>query len=209
MNKIQEKIWFAEYKVLKSRAKPGKTIRRMWPDATDAQVQDLCGYFCGDFDVEITSDKNVWIDAYQCIRSCMQNKGELCERAYSPHGVQIAVMRDKSGGIVARMLVRDGKANAAYGSQAHTLIAALTMLGGVTLCSAWLDDVYHDEIAVTGEVVWAELCVDVWETIPTYHSYPAHWCMPGYATYSHKRVGTKSLSVKRQGVVFRPYLDTH
>jgi hypothetical protein len=156
----------------------------------------------------------------------MQGKGALCERAYAPHGVQIAVLRDQAGLIVARMLLRNGLANRAYGSQSHTLVAALKILGGITLDSGWLDDIAAD-IATMGYVepeatVWVSVPAKFW--IETEQGLVVRQGMGLVPTATPGRVVTvldlptnqiefveqpNRIRTKRREVIFEPYLDTH
>lgn len=225
-----DNIRLAEYRLSQSRCKPGKAVRRAYPWATDAQVQDTAAYIVGGYDVEITSSPAVWVDAYASIRSCMQGKGALCARAYTPHNVQIAVLRNADGVIVARALVRNGCANKAYGASAHTLLAVLEVLGGVTLTRYWLDGI-ADQIQTT-ELVPAPS--HVWTSAPVYN-YQVYDIVNGKAILTgegknvrwrdipaqgdYRRVYTEFQFVKdffeptlvrtRVKQVFRPYCDTH
>jgi hypothetical protein len=198
---LQESIWYAEYRVRKHRGSHGKVVRRSYPAATAAQVQDLAAYFAGDYSVQVSTDPIVWQEAYDCIRSCMIGKGALCARAYTPHGVSIAVLRDSAGTACARMLVRNGQALTAYGALSHLLVAALTMLGGVVLAEAWIDGC--DVSAPLRNQVKSSFLVDVYKTTRTDHT-GVYRC--GYSTYKHQYTDNKRVYIRGTGS-FRPWVD--
>lgn len=196
---MEEKIWFAEWQIIQGRGKPGKVIRRMYPAATDGQVQDLAAYITDGYSVQVTTHLAVWVEGYAGIRSCMKNKGELCAKAYTPHGVKIAVLRNAQGGICARMLVRDGKAYQAYGYKAGMLVVVAQFLGGVEITPRWLDG-FDVKVELRNQVLHVFYVPQyVKKTNP--HPY---WEGDFITTFS--RVGSKALEIR--GIKYeRPYVD--
>jgi hypothetical protein len=196
---MEEKIWFAEWQISQGRGKPGKVIRRMYSAATDGQVQDLAAFVTDGYSVQVTSDPTVWVEAYAKIRSCMIGKGELCAKAYTPHGVKIAVLRNAQGEICARMLVREGKAYQAYGYKAGMLVVVAHFLGNVEITPAWIDG-FDVKVELRNQVI-VTIDVPVYKKVKSAHPYfKNEWVT------SHKPNGYRSLNVK--GTTYkRPYVD--
>lgn len=162
---IEEKLNFAEWRIRQFRGKIGKVLRKTFPTAPDSRIQDLGKYFAGNFTVEVTCERAVWVEAYEAIHSCMQGLGGLCHQAYVPKGIKIAVLRNSSGEICARMLLNGMLANKAYGPDSYILTAVLGLLSGVEITPRWLEGVediaaYREE--EPEEFVWVEVPCVYW-----------------------------------------------
>jgi hypothetical protein len=129
----------------------------------------------------------------------MKNKGELCAKAYTPHGVKIAVLRNAQGGICARMLVREGKAYQAYGYKAAMLVVVAQFLGNVEITPRWLDG-FDVKVELRNQILHV---FDVPQYVKKTNPHP-YWKGDFITTFS--RVGSKALEIR--GTKYeRPYVD--
>lgn len=232
---MYNKMWFIEHKIralIDGRGmRPGRAIRRLYPRLSDAAVASLVACWQageGEFGL-ITSETepDLWVRAYDEIRSCMQGKGALCRRAYERHGVQVVALADSQGRLRARCLVQqhaDGLLYAApqYGEYHYQLADVLRLIGVVVDEVDWFEGnprslILYEDRREKREVVlpagWSK-----------YHSrVPAGTVASRPGRYSDIRPCTfmqgwvlarewlpeqvRSINVYARTVLFSPYLD--
>jgi hypothetical protein len=231
---MQDKKYWIEHKIRSLIArglKPSKAIKRALGIDNPDIIKSLSSLWeDGEFSVVISSDADVWAEAYAGIRSCMQGKGELCRKAYSPFGVQIAVAV-RNGKPIARCLVREGKFPKQYGEAHFALAAYLEIVEGMQHESI-LSSVESASCAVTErktvvvekeytliDARLVEVCMnfeDVKKYSPTKYyfekGYTKSWKSykdgtPYWAVYSKPVVKTVKNTVSETVVVFKPFVD--
>lgn len=115
--------------------RPGRAVRRAWPEGSDDEVSCAARALLGD--VSISSDVQEFVAAYSACRSCMSHYGWRQWAFYTPAGVDIAVLRYQDE-IVARALVFEGRFWATYGSR-HADLRAWLLFSGFVQAPEWLD----------------------------------------------------------------------
>lgn len=129
---ILEKIWWIEHQIRNMTGRgmrPGRAIKRLFPDLSSGQVKSLAEAWQGkEFGLTIGESQTEFVAGYTYISSCMQGKGELCHAAYTPHGVRIAILW-RDGVPVARSLIWENGYVRTYGSAHYQLEAVLTLAG--------------------------------------------------------------------------------
>lgn len=211
---LNERLNFAEHQVAQFRAKPGKVVRRLFPDASGDEVEALSRYFTESLSLTVSGEKVDFVTAYRAVTSCMTPYGAECWEAYGKVGVKVAILRDRDGSIVSRSLVRtDGLESfspGAYGAGWFVLEAVMRHLTQVTIADNWLEGVDLSKIhMIKRNQVIGTLHVPVKET-RTY-DYPQLVWDSLWGRYEslytvNATVGYRSVDIKG-GRVFRPYLD--
>ena len=123
---VREEIRTSGAKVRKAIKKVAYRQGFTW---SNDHVEAICALVDG-AELEISTQKSVWVEGYSACQSCMQGKGALVHEAYMPHGAQIAVLRIQ-GAVCARAIVNPGTGVHAqvYGSQHFVLATLLDLLG--------------------------------------------------------------------------------
>lgn len=216
---VNDKIWWVEHQIRQlvygRGMRPGKAIRRLYPELVDSAVQSLVGAWHADeFGVTIGDTKALFVAAYDEVSSCMRGQGDMCHAAYTPHGVQLAVMvRDSR--IVARSLVWESPEGPAfvrcYGAEWHRLQAVLELAGfraatlahmsGKIVVRAWCDVRetmrWEERRTSCSPEQKAALEAKGFKKVP----YSSEW----FTEYYRERRATVTRRVQMD--VFRPYVD--
>lgn len=127
-----ERVYWVEHRVrnlISGRGmRPSRAIARVLGLTDPEQIKALAAlWHDGEFAVTIGDSRELFVAAYEQVRSCMQGKGELCWRAYSKHGTDLAVVTI-GGQIHARALVRDSAYNTVYGELSWALKVFLSVV---------------------------------------------------------------------------------
>lgn len=77
--------------------KVGKVLRRMYPHASDKEVQDLAHAWDNGWDVELLGRNDDWAAVTEVASSCMSRYGNAYRDAYSSVGVQMLVFTQREG----------------------------------------------------------------------------------------------------------------
>lgn len=108
--------------------RPSRAIARVLGLSNPETIKALAALWRdGEFAVTIGDSRELFVAAYEQVRSCMQGKGDLCWRAYSKHSTNLAVVTI-GGQIKARALVRDSAYNTAYGELSWALKIFLSVV---------------------------------------------------------------------------------
>jgi hypothetical protein len=152
--------------------KVGRAIRRLHPDITDGEVQDLATFVTDSLTVEVGDSEELFVAAYKAIKSCMYYRGVLAYKAYARHGIKIAVLRDANNTIIGRCLVNavNDKANLCYGIGHGLLRAALKVWGGIDFTPMWV----KPELDVTVKFAVRTVQVETRYDAPCY-TYKQEW----------------------------------
>lgn len=196
----QSAIWFAEHKlrglIVGRGMKPGRAIRRLF-NTSDEETQALASLWVdGEFAVVLGDSEELFVAAYDAVRSCMHRKGALCHAAYSPHGVGIACVAI-DGQITARTLVRGGNFVRTYGVSSFALAVFCRVIAGLTQHPDWCD--FDPSVRA---LVAYELSAEK-RKIP--REVPL-WSEHGETRY-YLQIPSARVSVWREEVIFRPYVD--
>lgn len=222
MSQCQEKVWWVEHQIrslTKLRGmRCGKAIRRVL-NTTDEETQALAGLWGdGEFSVVFGDTSELFSAAYTQIRSCMQGRGELCHRAYTPHGVGIAVSY-RDGEITARGLHHAGMYNKTYGQGSYALSVFFEKIAGIKFSTKWIDDEtaekclvtetyqYQEKVVITGRtLIRAVKASEYKPEIAKHLEKETNVEYPGYVfLYKPEKVGFVVRTATR--IVFKPYID--
>lgn len=211
---LNERLNFAEHQVSKFRAKPGKVVRRLFPELTGDEVEALSRYFTEGLSLTISGERADFVEAYKTVTSCMTPYGAECWEAYSKVGIRIAILRNREGVIMSRSLVRTAGLVAlspgAYGAGWYVMLAVIRHLCSVKITDDWLEGVDLRKIhTIKRNQVLDTVRVPVRET-RTYDSPQLVWDSL-WKRYESLRtvpviVGYRNVEIKGEKI-FRPYLD--
>lgn len=211
---LNERLNFSEHQVAQFRAKPGKVVRRLFPEATGDEVEALSRYFTEGLSLTISGERANFVEAYKAVTSCMTPYGAECWEAYSKVGIKVATLRNRDGVIVSRSLVRTtglvALSPGAYGTGWYVMQAVMRHLCSVKITDAWLEGVDLREIhTIKRNQVLYSVRVPVRET-RTYDRpqlvWDSLWKRYERLLTVDVIVGYRNVEIKGEKI-FRPYLD--